>query len=96
MLFNINYFRNLQIIKILIDKRAKSANVASFIWIASNASVKAQKGLVNYSASKASVVACIKTLALEIAPRYRINVISPRFVLTEMKNYVVKSMIKNI
>lgn len=93
MLFNINYFRNLQIIKILIDKRA---NVASFIWIASNASVKAQKGLVNYSASKASVVACIKTLALEIAPRYRINVISPRFVLTEMKNYGVKSMIKNI
>lgn len=83
-LFDINYFGNLQVIKGLIDKRAKSNNKASFIWISSNASIKAQKGLANYSASKAGINAAIKSIALEVAPKYRINAISPGFVLTEM------------
>lgn len=82
--FNINYFGNLQILKGLLDKRAKSNIGASFIWISSNASIKAYKGLSNYAASKASINASIKSIALEIAPKYRINAISPGFVLTEM------------
>ncbi|WP_275051157.1 SDR family NAD(P)-dependent oxidoreductase [Helicobacter bilis] len=52
-IFNVNYFGNLQILKGLLDKRAKSADKASFVWISSNASVKAQKGLSSYSATKA-------------------------------------------
>lgn len=83
-LFNVNYFGNLQILKGLLDKRAKSNSGASFVWISSNASIKAQKGLANYSASKAGVNAAVKSIALEIAPKYRINAISPGFVLTEM------------
>lgn len=83
-LFNINYFGNLQILKGLIDKRAKSNNGASFVWISSNASIKAQKGLANYSASKAAINSAIKSIALEVAPKYRINAISPGFVRTEM------------
>lgn len=83
-IFNVNYFGNLQILKGLIDKRAKSTDGASFVWISSNASVKAQKGLANYSATKAGVNAAVKSIALEIAPKYRINAISPGFVKTEM------------
>ena len=83
-IFDVNYFGNLQILKGLLDKRAKSAEGASFVWISSNASVKAQKGIANYSASKAAVVAATRSIALEIAPKYRINAISPGFVLTEM------------
>ena len=83
-LFNINYFGNLQILKGLLDKRAKSKDGSSFIWISSNASIKAQKGLANYSASKSSINTAIKSIALEIAPKYRINAISPGFVLTPM------------
>ncbi|WP_285819064.1 SDR family NAD(P)-dependent oxidoreductase [Helicobacter bilis] len=83
-IFNVNYFGNLQILKGLLDKRAKSADKASFVWISSNASVKAQKGLSNYSATKAGVNAAVKSIALEIAPKYRINAISPGFVKTEM------------
>lgn len=83
-IFDVNYFGNLQILKGLLDKRAQSAEGASFVWISSNASVKAQKGIANYSASKAAVVAATRTIALEIAPKYRINAISPGFVLTEM------------
>ncbi len=83
-IFNINYFGNLQLIKGLLDRRAKSNIGASFIWISSNASIKAQKGLCNYSASKAGVNASVRSLALEIAPKYRINAISPGFTMTEM------------
>lgn len=83
-LFNINYFGNLQILKGLLDKRAKSNKGASFVWISSNASIKAQKGLSNYAASKSAINAAVKSIALEIAPLYRINTISPGFVLTEM------------
>lgn len=83
-IFNVNYFGNLQILKGLLDKRAKSVSGASFVWISSNASVKAQKGLSNYSATKAGVNAVVKSIALEIAPKYRINAISPGFVKTEM------------
>lgn len=83
-LFNINYFGNLQILKGLLDRRAKSKENASFVWISSNASIKAQKGLTNYSASKASINAAIKSIAIEIAPKYRINAISPGFIITPM------------
>lgn len=83
-LFDINYFGNLQIIKGLLDKRAKSKDGSSFVWISSNASIKAQKGLSNYSASKSSINSAIRSIALEIAPKYRINAISPGFVITPM------------
>ena len=83
-IFNVNYFGNLQILKGLLDKRAKSADKASFVCISSNASVKAQKGLSSYSATKAGVNAAVKSIALEIAPKYRINAINPGFVKTEM------------
>lgn len=83
-IFKVNYFGNLQILKGLLDKRAKSTEGGSFVWISSNASIKAQKGLANYSASKASVNAAVRSIALEVAPKFRINAISPGFVLTEM------------
>lgn len=84
-LFETNYFGNLQIIKGLIDRRAKSAKGASFVVLSSNSSIKAQKGLANYSATKGALNTAIKSIALEIAPlSYRINAISPGFVMTEM------------
>lgn len=83
-IFDVNYFGNLQLLKGLLDRRAKSVQGASFVWISSNASVKAQKGISNYAASKAAINAAVRSIALEIAPKYRINAISPGFTKTEM------------
>lgn len=84
-LFETNYFGNLQVIKGLIDKRAKTPKGSSFVVLSSNSSIKAQKGLTNYSATKGALNTAIKSIALEIAPQsYRINAISPGFVMTEM------------
>ncbi|AJC86766.1 SDR family NAD(P)-dependent oxidoreductase [Campylobacter sp. RM16704] len=83
-IFNINYFGNLQILKGLIDRRAKCKEDASFVWISSTASKNPGKGLSSYGASKAAIDTTIKSIALEIAPKYRINSILPGFVNTPM------------
>ncbi|MCR8687253.1 SDR family NAD(P)-dependent oxidoreductase [Campylobacter sp. 1569] len=83
-LFNINYFGNLQILKGLSDKRAKSKDGSSFVWVSSAAFIQPGAGLGNYAASKGAVVSAIKSFALEFAPKYRINAICPGLVLTPM------------
>ncbi|HEC1758240.1 TPA: SDR family oxidoreductase [Campylobacter lari] len=83
-LFDINYFGNLQIVKGLVDNRAKTKKQSSFVWISSMASTKLGKGMSLYGASKAAVDISIKSLSLEIAPDFRINSICPGMVLTPM------------
>ncbi|EPA1554864.1 SDR family NAD(P)-dependent oxidoreductase [Campylobacter lari] len=83
-IFNINYFGNLQILKGLINKKAKTKDEASFIWISSTASKTPGKGLSSYGASKAAINAAVKSIALEIAPKYRINSILPGFIKTPL------------
>ncbi|WP_250325481.1 SDR family NAD(P)-dependent oxidoreductase [Campylobacter lari] len=83
-IFNINYFGNLQILKGLINKKSKTRDGASFVWVSSTASKNPGKGLSAYGASKAAVNTAIKSIALEIAPKYRINSILPGFVNTPM------------
>ncbi|WP_251823497.1 SDR family NAD(P)-dependent oxidoreductase [Campylobacter jejuni] len=83
-LFDINYFGNLQVLKGIVDRRARTKEGSSFIWIASTAASVPTKGLCLYSASKAAIIASIKSIALEIAPKFRINSISPALVETPL------------
>lgn len=83
-LFNVNYFGNLQILKGLTDKRAKSKENSSFVWISSVTFTKPGAGLGNYAASKGAIVSAVKSFALEFAPKYRINAICPGFITTPM------------
>ncbi|TKX34095.1 SDR family NAD(P)-dependent oxidoreductase [Campylobacter taeniopygiae] len=83
-IFNINYFANMQILKGLLDNKAKTQSAASFVWISSISSIKGEKGLISYASSKAAINAAVKSIALEFAPKYRINAISPGFVMTNM------------
>ncbi|AJD03834.1 short chain dehydrogenase/reductase [Campylobacter lari CCUG 22395] len=87
-LFNVNYFGNLQILKGLADKRAKSKENSSFVWISSAAFTKPGVGLGNYAASKGAIVSAIKSFALEFAPKYRINAICPSIVSTPLLNHI--------
>ncbi len=88
--FDINYFGNLQVLKGMLDRRASCNKGASFVWIASMAAHKPEKGLSLYSGSKAAVVATMKSIAKEIAPKFRINTISPAAVDTPMLNASIK------
>ncbi len=50
---------------------------ASIVNIASGAAVRPVRGLSIYGASKAAMIAYSRTLALELAPSIRVNVVSP-------------------
>lgn len=63
----------------------KIAKAASIVYIASMAAHSAVAGNALYSASKASLIAYAKCLALELAPRnIRVNCISPAMVWTDL------------
>ncbi|MCR2074846.1 SDR family NAD(P)-dependent oxidoreductase [Campylobacter lari] len=85
-IFNINYFGNLQILKGLISKKAKIKDETSFIWISSTTSKTSEKKLNTYGVSKAAINTTVKSITLEIAPKYRINSILPGFTKPHDRN----------
>jgi len=83
-IFNINYFSNIQIIKGFSSKLVSSDTDSSIVVISSIVAQRPQMGLCDYAGSKAALSNSVKTLALELAPRIRINAILPGIVDTEM------------
>lgn len=57
---------------------------ASFIGISSVTAAQGFAGRAAYAASKAGVEGMVRALAVEYAPRIRVNAIAPGFVFTEM------------
>ena len=67
----------------------RKAPWASIVNIASLAGQTAGVSSVAYSAAKGGVIALTKKLALELAPKIRVNAVAPSFVLTDMvKKYI--------
>lgn len=57
----------------------------SILVMGSTNGLTGHPGYVHYNASKAGVIALAKTLALELAPKVRVNAICPGYVLTDMQ-----------
>lgn len=83
-LFNINYFSEIQLIKTFSSRMVSSDDDPNIVVISSITALNPNKGLCDYGASKAALFNSVKTLALELAPRIRINAILPGFVDTDM------------
>lgn len=67
----------------------RKAPWASIVNIASLAGQTAGVSSAAYSAAKGGVIALTKKLALELAPKIRVNAVAPSFVLTDMvKKYI--------
>jgi 3-oxoacyl-[acyl-carrier protein] reductase len=56
----------------------------SIINVASNAGIKLFVGLSIYSAAKAAVINLTQALAVELAPRIRVNAVAPGVVKTKI------------
>jgi len=83
--FNLNLFAGLALAKGITDKRVKVENSASVVFISSVASVMGSPGIINYSASKASINGAMRSMAIELAPLgVRVNSVLPGFIETEM------------
>lgn len=82
-IFNVNILSAIEFIKLLLKKENKGA-LRNILLISSLASVRGEKGNSIYAASKGALNSLAVTLAKELAPKVRVNSISPGTVETPM------------
>jgi len=81
--FNVNVLSAIEIIKTLLKKENKGA-LRNIVMISSLASQRGERGNALYSASKGALNSLAITLSRELAPKVRVNTISPGTVQTPM------------
>ena len=91
-LFATNVISGLEFPKLISSKKFIDSQRASFVFIASISGNIGKKGLVGYSSSKGALIAGVRSLSLELAPKnITVNCISPGYILTDLiKNSLSK------
>ncbi|AKH95606.1 MULTISPECIES: SDR family NAD(P)-dependent oxidoreductase [Elizabethkingia] len=89
--FKTNVFSANTIIKLLTNKKANNSALNNVVLISSNISNRGAKAMSTYGASKAALDGLMRSLAVELAPKVRINSVLPGAVVTEM----TKSIFEN-
>ncbi len=82
--FNVNVFAPYMIIKALASRRINQGVLKSVVLISSNISGRGSKAFSAYGASKSAVDGLMRCLAVELAPKVRVNSVSPGAVRTRM------------
>lgn len=82
--FNTNVISAAIITKILSGKKTNKSSLKSVVYISSNISNMGAKAFSSYGASKAALDGLMRCLAMELAPKVRINSVLPGGVKTEM------------
>lgn len=81
---NTNVISASLISKILIQKKANNGALKAIVFISSNISTMGAKGMSAYGASKGALDTLMRCLAVELAPKTRVNSVLPGAVVTEM------------
>jgi NAD(P)-dependent dehydrogenase (short-subunit alcohol dehydrogenase family) len=84
VIFNVNLFSAIAIIGSLSLRDVGSHFLRNILLISSAASLRGEKGVAVYSASKGALDALVKSLAVELAPAVRVNAVLPGLVRTRM------------
>ena len=90
-LFDVNYFAPIFLAKGFADRRVYANENPSIIFIASISAFLGEKAQTFYGASKAALIASAKTLSHELAPKVRVNCISPGPIDTEMTSRAIQT-----
>lgn len=86
--FNTNVFSAELITKLLINKKLNNNTLKSIVYISSNISGFGAKAHSVYGASKGALDALMKSLAVELAPKIRVNSVLPGAVRTALTEHV--------
>lgn len=89
--FKTNVFSANTIIKLLCNKKANSSALNNVVLISSNISNRGAKAMSTYGASKAALDGLMRSLAVELAPKVRINSVLPGAVITEMTKNIFEN-----
>ena len=90
-IFSVNLFSALAIIRSLLLRDAQTRCLRNIVMISSAASLRGEKGVALYSASKGAVDALVKSLAVELAPGVRVNAVLPGLVKTKMAESTLRN-----
>jgi NAD(P)-dependent dehydrogenase (short-subunit alcohol dehydrogenase family) len=82
--FNVNVFAPNLICKVLTNKKSNSSALNSTVFISSNISNHGAKAMSAYGSSKSALDGLMRSLAIELAPKIRVNSVLPGAVETEM------------
>jgi NAD(P)-dependent dehydrogenase (short-subunit alcohol dehydrogenase family) len=80
----------LEIVRVLGERQCEGRKLKSIVVVSSAASVRGEKGVAAYAASKGAVNGAVRTLAAELAPEVRVNAVLPGLVRTPMTDHTVK------
>ena len=89
--FTTNVFSANTIIKLLTNKKANNSSLNSVVLISSNISNRGAKAMSTYGSSKAALDGLMQSLAVELAPKVRINSVLPGAVMTEMTKTIFEN-----
>lgn len=82
--FKTNVFAANIIVKSLSNKRINNAALNNVVFISSNISNMGAKAMSTYGASKSALDGLMRSFAVELAPKVRVNSVLPGAVVTEM------------
>ena len=89
--FSTNVFAAELITKTLMAKKVNSKNLRSIVFISSNISNRGAAAFSVYSSSKAALDGLMRSLAVELAPRVRVNSVLPGGMVTEMTKEIFEN-----
>lgn len=89
--FNTNVFAAHFITKVLTNKKVNNSALKSGVFISSNISNMGAKALSVYGSSKGALDSLMRCLAIELAPKVRLNSVLPGAVLTEMTDAIFEN-----
>ena len=81
---NVNYVSAVILTKILMSKKYNADSLRNIVYISSNISGFGAKAFSSYAASKGALDSFMKCMAVELAPKVRINSILPGGMRTRM------------
>ena len=85
-IFNINFFSQVELLRLLIKKKFLNEGASVVAMSSIGGTVSYSSGAAAYGASKAGLLSWMKTAAKELAPRIRVNCICPGQVNTPMND----------
>ena len=86
--FNVNVFAGILVAKVLSTMKVNKKNLDNIVFISSNISGYGAKAHTVYGASKMAIDGVMKSLAIELAPRIRVNSVLPGAVKTAMTEHI--------
>lgn len=86
--FDIALFSIFAITRVLMAKKINSDNLQGIVIISSISAIMGTKGYATYGAVKAGMLGLMKSLAVELAPRVRVNAVLPGGIRTRATQFM--------